>query len=98
MARSMPFMQATSVALTGVGTPWRWPQRTTAPLMNSISVTEPFSRLCNMEVLNDAGRPWDARFQAASAWVRPKRTPAAVATAMASSTAARAVALSSGSL
>jgi hypothetical protein len=42
MARSMPLMQATNVALTGVGTPCRCPHRTTAPLIKSISVMEPF--------------------------------------------------------
>ena len=58
---SMPLMQATSVSFTGVGTPSRRPSRTTAPLMKSISVTDPFSRLCRIDALKSNGSPFPAR-------------------------------------
>ena len=92
----MPLMQATRVWLTGVGTPQRWPQRTTAPLMKSISVTEPFSRLCSIEVLKSAGSPALALRQASRGSVKLSVTPLAAATSMASCTAATAVASISG--
>ena len=92
----MPWMQATSAALTGVGTPTRAPARTTAPLMKSISVTEPFSRLCSIEVLNANGSPAAARSHASTGSLMPSRTPLARATAIASATAASAVSRSAG--
>ena len=55
--RSIPLIAATSVSLTGVATPYRAPAATTAPLMKSISVPDPFSRLCSMEVLKSDGSP-----------------------------------------
>ena len=79
-----------------MATPQRWPQRTTAPLMKSISVTEPFSRLCSIEVLKSAGRPAAALSQASRGSAVVSRTPLARATAIASATAAMAVASISG--
>ena len=89
-------MQATSAWLTGVGTPQRAPQRTTEPLMKSISVTEPFSRLCSIDVLNSGGRPSAASVQASRGAAVESRTPLAAATAIASATAAIAQASTSG--
>ncbi|MNN86305.1 hypothetical protein D3C81_2037110 [compost metagenome] len=66
--------------------------------MKSISVTEPFSRLCSIEVRKLAGSPSAARHHAASGLVRLRRMPARSATAMASLTAALAVLSSRGSL
>src|ERR1700682_961380 len=95
-ARSIPLTQATSVALTGVGTPVFAPARTTAPLMKSTFVTEPFSRLCSIDVLNSGGRPLPAFTQASCGCSVSSEMPLALATAIASATAAVAVASSSG--
>src|SRR4029453_13079573 len=89
-SRSMPLMHATSVWFTGVGTFRRAPHRTTEPLMKSISVTEPFSRLWSIDVLKSAGRPSDALAQASRGSRVDSSMPFALATAIASSTAATA--------
>ena len=68
----MSFIAATSVWFTGVGTPHRAPQRTTEPLTKSISVTEPFSRLCSIDALKSAGNPSPALTQGSRGSVIPR--------------------------
>src|ERR1700681_1127240 len=95
-ARSIPLTQATSHALTGVGTPAFAPARTTAPLMKSTSVTEPFSRLWSIDALNSGGRPLPAFTQASRGCTVSSAIPLAFATAIASAWPAVAVTSSSG--
>jgi hypothetical protein len=64
--------------------------------MKSISVIEPFSRLCSIEVLNANGSPAEAQSQASIGSAMLSRTPLARATAIASATAASAVSRSAG--
>src|SRR4051794_30147046 len=95
-ANSMPLTQATMVELTGVGIPTLAPQRMTEPWMKSTSVAPPACRLCSIEVLNSAGSPADAIFHATRGSVIEIATPAALATAIPSATAANAASSSTG--